>query len=177
MGGTGWRNIILKKLIQIILLVWFVAINVAILVPSYQLLFAPDTAGITGVLLLPQPPVPPPLVVVGPLDPNLNLEQQKQQVETYKQQVGTYVEQIKAYTQQVTAYTQQVAAYKTQKEAKDETNRLAVYEAVVKNSLVTFVGGFATTLITYVFANLGAGVVDNYVRMRMGKAPESLRLL
>ena len=168
----------LKTLLQIILLVWFIAINVAILIPSYQLLFARGVVGAAGGRVLPQPPeLKTAPVVVGPLDSNLDLEKQKQQVETYKQQVATYAENIKAYTQQVTSYTQQVEAYKTQEGARNQTNRLAVYEAVVKNSLVTLVGGFATTLIAFIFANLGAGVVDNYIRVRKGAAPESLQLL
>lgn len=167
-----------KRLIQGILLLWFVAINVAILIPSYQLLFGPDAAGPASGQVLPLPPVPPSTsVVIGPLDSTLDLEKQKQQVETYKQQAAAYAEQIKVYTQQVTAYTQQIEAYKVQEGARNQTNRLTVYEAVVKNSLVTLVGGFATTLIAYIFANLGAGVVDNYIRVNKGAAPESLKLL
>lgn len=169
----------IKKLIQVILLVWFIAINVAILVPSYQLLFGRDADDAAdGQPPPPNPPATPRLAAaIGPLDPALDIEKQRQQVETYKQQVGTYAEQIKAYTQEVSAYTQQLAAHKARAEAKTRTNRLAVYEAVVKNSLTTLVSGFVTAIITYVFANLGAGVVDNIIRVRNGAPPESLKLL
>lgn len=167
----------LRRLIQIILVVWFIAVNVAILVPSYQLLFG-DADSNEGRQTLPQPlraaPTPP---AVGPLDPALDIEKQKQQVEAYKQQVGTYTEQVKVYTQEVTAYTQQLAAHKAQEESKNRGNRLAVYDSVVKNSLITLIGGFATGLIAVIFANLGAGVVDNIMRIRRGLAPESLRML
>lgn len=167
----------LRRLIQIILVVWFIAVNAAILIPSYQLLFG-DAEGAEGRQTLPQPPrAAPAPPTVGPLDPALPVEKQKEQVEVYKQQVGAYTEHVKVYTQEVTAYTQQLAAHKAQEESKNRGNRLAVYEAVVKNSLITLISGFATGLIAVIFANLGAGVVDNIMRIRAGRAPESLKML
>ena len=158
----------IKRLIQTILVVWFIAINVGILIPSYLLLFsAGKEAGAAQPINAPTPPTPP---NVGPLDTNLNAEAQKQQVETYKQQVAGYVEQVKSYTQQV-------AAYKIQAETQNKGRGAVVYELVVKNTLVVLLGGFATTLIGYVFANLGAGVVDNFVRMRNNSPPQALTLL
>ncbi len=159
----------LKKLIQGILVIWFIAINVAILIPSYGLLF--DAGNESGSSPQPLPtPVPPSPPVVGPLDSTLNADGQKQQVETYKQQVAVYVEQVKSYTQQV-------SAYKIHVETRNKSMRAAIYEIVVKDTLVALIGGFATTLIGYVFANLGAGVVDNYVRMKNNAPPQALTLL
>src|SRR5688572_171540 len=98
----------MKKLIQIILLVWFIVVNLLILGPSLYLLVAggDDVQGQTP----PSAPQPPAPVSIGPLETSLNLEQQKQQIEAYKQQVAAYGEQVKSYSQQVTAYTQQVSA-------------------------------------------------------------------
>lgn len=166
-----------KLSLQIILMAWFIAVNVAILVPSYRLLFGSVDEGVANGPQ-PHPPSPPPAsMLVGPLDPNLDLEKQKQQVESYKQQVAAYAEQIKAYSQEVAGYTQQVAAYKIHEESRKEFNRPAIYELVVKNSLITLLGGFATTLIAYVFTNLGVGLADNFIRMKNGQPPESLKLL
>jgi hypothetical protein len=159
----------LKRLIQAILVIWFLAINVAILVPSYGLLFGAggDPAAPPRPLPTPTPPGPP---AIGPLDPKLDAEAQKQQVATYKHQVASYVEQVRSYTQQV-------SAYKVQTEAQSKGGRTAVYEVVVKNTLVTLLGGFATALIGVVFANLGAGVVDNLVRVKNNSPPQRLTLL
>lgn len=157
----------LKRFIQVLLLLWFVVINAAILIPSYRMLFGADAGPATSPLPAPTPPPPPAL---GPLDPALGAESQKQQVETYKQQAASYAEQVKSYTQQV-------AAYKVQTEVQNKSGRAGVYEMVVKNTLVSLLGGFATTLIGVVFANLGAGVVDNFVRMRNGSPPQRLTLL
>lgn len=168
----------LKPIIQVILLIWFIAVNLAILIPSYQLLFGRSEEGVTSRPQPPAPPAPPPApVAIGQPDPKLDIEAQKQQVELSKQQVAAYAEQIKAYTQEVSAYTQQVTAYKTQEDSRAKSGRMASYEVVVKNSLVTLLGSFATTLIGYVFANLGAGVVDNLIRMKNGKPAEPLKLL
>jgi hypothetical protein len=177
-NGVSGNIMKVKLVIQVILLLWFVVINVAILVPSYQILFCSEDTITEGVQPAPHPPGPPPApAAIGPLDPSLDLEKQKQQVEAYKQQVSAYAEQVKAYTQEMTAYTQQVTAYKIQEGARTKAGRTGNYELVVKNSLITLLGGFATTLIAYVFANLGAGVANNYVRVRKGLNPEPLSLL
>lgn len=165
----------MKTTIQLLLLTWFVTVNLFILIPSFMLLRSGvDESSATQP---PQPPQPPPPVNVGLLDPTLDLEKQRQQIEAYKQQVGGYAEQIKAYTQQVSAYSQQVTAYKTQQEAKPDAKRKAIYELVVKGTLLSLIASFATTLIAYVFTNLGATVVDNAIRMKNQKEPQELRLL
>jgi hypothetical protein len=165
----------MKTTIQLLLLTWFVTVNLFILIPSFTLLRSGvDESSATQP---PHPPQPPPPVNVGLLDPTLDLEKQKQQIEAYKQQVGGYAEQIKAYTQQVSAYSQQVTAYKTQQEAKPDAKRKAIYELVVKGTLLSLIASFATTLIAYVFTNLGATVVDNAIRMKNQKEPQELRLL
>jgi hypothetical protein len=160
----------LKLVIQAILLIWFLAISVAILVPSYQLLFGSDDANASR----PQPPAPPqppsPVKTAGPLD-------QAPQLEAYKQQIGAYAEQIKGYTQEVSGYTQQLAAYKAHQEATDKSSRRGVYELVVKGSLIVLLGSFVTALIAYVFANLGAGVVNNVSLLKNGRDPQPLTLL
>lgn len=167
-----------KRVIQGILLVWFLSVNVAILVPSYKLLFGSEHTGNAARSQPPDPPPPPsPLSGVGPIDSTLDAARQAQQVEVYKQQVAAYAEQIKGYTQEVAAYTQRVAAYKTFGEAQEKAGRKGVYELVVKGSLITLLGSFATTLIGYVFASLGAGVVDNMIRVRNNRDPQPLTVL
>jgi hypothetical protein len=165
----------MKRAIQLILLTWFITVNPLILITSLYLL----TRRLDGNSSIQpaQPPNPPPTVTVGPLDPSLDLEKQKQQVEAYKQQVAAYAEQVKTYTQQVTAYTQQVAAFKTQQDASPDARRRAVYELVVKGTLLSLIGGFATALIAFVFTNLGATVMDNFIRMKNNQPPQSLSLL
>lgn len=164
----------IKSLIQWILLLWFVALSAAVLIPSYQMLFGRPSERTTG--KPPDPPVPPPAPVLSFGAQSAPAEQQPQ-LEAYKQQAAVYAEQVKSYTQEVAVYTQQVAAYKAQEDANHKSGRASVYELVVKNSLVTLMGTFATALIGYVFANLGAGLLDNYVRMKNSEAPQPLSLL
>lgn len=166
-----------KRFVQVTLLIWFLVVSVAILVPSYQLLFGSNEAETAGRSQPPTPPPPPPAFsTIMTLDPKLDTAKQAQQVEGYKQQVGAYAERIKGYTQEVAAYTQQVAAYKTTGEAQEKSGRRGAYELVVKGSLITVLGGFATTLLGLVFANLGAGLADNMIRMRNNHPPQSLTL-
>lgn len=164
----------IKGLLQVILLCWFVAVNAAILLPSYHMLFAPHDAEPAG--KPPAPPVPPPAPVASS-GSQAEAAKQQQQLEVYKQQAAIYIEQVKSFSQEVTAYTQQVAAYKTHEEARQKSGRTGTYELVVSNTLVKLVGAFATTLIGYVFASLGAGVIDNFARLKNGAVPQPLRLL
>lgn len=165
----------MKKAIQLILLTWFITVNLFILIPSFFLLRSGGDE--TAASQPPPPPQPPQTVSVGPLDPALDIEKQKQQVEAYKQQTGVYAERVKAYAQEVSAYGQQVTAYKAQQEAKPNSRQRATYELVVKGTLLALIGGFATALLAYVFTNLGATVVDNYVRMKNNETPQSFSLL
>ena len=164
----------MKKTIQIILLLWFISVNLLIIGPSYYLLT--DQAETEG---SEQPKVPnsPPDLNLAPLNADLDIEKQKQQVEAHKQQVAAYTERVKAYTQQVTVYGQQVTAYKTLQDTKPLARKAAVYELVVKGTLLTLIGGFATALIAFVFTNLGATVVDNFVRMKNNQEPQPFNLL
>ncbi|HEY0319571.1 MAG TPA: hypothetical protein VGC66_01230 [Pyrinomonadaceae bacterium] len=166
----------MKTAIQLILLTWFITVNLFILIPS---LFLLKSGGVDESAAIQKPPPPPPPVAlaVGPLDSTLDIEKQKQQVEAYKQHVGAYAEQVKAYTQQVTAYGQQVNAYKTEQETRPASRQRAVYELVIKNTLLSLIGSFATTLIAFVFTNLGATVMDNFVRVKNNQPPQPLSLL
>jgi hypothetical protein len=164
----------MKTAIQIILLTWFIVVNLLIIGPSFYLLLQQPTVATAE---QPKVPSPPGDVTLASLDPALDIEKQKQQVEAYKQQVAAYTERVKVYTQQVAAYGQQVTAYKTLQDAQPSTRRAAIFELVVKGTLVTLISGFATALIAYVFTNLGATVIDNFVRMRNNQAPQPLKVL
>lgn len=156
----------MKKAIQAILLSWFLIINLFILIPSFYLL-----SGSADDSTKPQPPPQPPAVTtIGPLDSAIDIEKQKHQLEAYKLQAGLYAEQGKIYAQQVTAH-------KTYQDALPGSRRTAVYELVVKSTLVTLISGFATALIAYVFTSLGAQVVNNQLLMRKGQPPQRLSVL
>ena len=164
----------MKTAIQVILLLWFIVVNALIIGPSAYLLVQQPTVVTAEQPKLPSPPAD---VTLASLDPALDVEKQKQQVEAYKQQVAAYTERVKVYTQQVASYGQQVTAYKTLHDSQPSTRRAAIYELVVKGTLVTLISGFATALIAYVFTNLGATVVDNIARMRNNQAPQPFKLL
>ena len=168
----------LKQVIQAILLIWFLAVSVAILVPSYQLLFGPDDSASASRPEPPAPPQPPPpLTTAFSLNPSLDAAKQAQQLEGYKQQVAAYAEQIKGYTQEVAAYTQQASAYKTHQEANEKSSRRSIYEVVVKGSLITLVASFITALVGFAFVNVGASLVNNMIRVRNNLQPEPLKAL
>jgi hypothetical protein len=165
----------LKGLIQVILLVWFIVVNASILIPSWQMLYGTPDRDIAN-----RPPPTPPLMPPAPAmppDTQTDAAQQPQRLEVYKQQAAVYAEQVKSYANEVAAYAQQVAAYKLHEEARQKAGRVGTYELVVKGTLVTILGSFAVTLVGYVFANLGAGVVDNFARLKNGAPPQPLRLL
>jgi len=160
----------IRGLIQFVLLVWFVALGAAVLIPSYRLLFGrPEGEPASSP---PAPPVPPPAPVVA-FGAQPEAAKLQQQLETYMQQSAAYAEQVKSYTQEVAAYTQQVAAYRTHEEAKQRSGRAHDYELVARNSLLTLVATFAATLIGYVFAKLSPVLLDNYTRLKRGAPPQS----
>jgi hypothetical protein len=156
----------MKKVVQWILIVWFITVNLFILIPSFVLLKESREEAVKPT----PPPDPPKEMTIGPLDSTLEIDRQKQQIEAYKLQVSLYAEEVKRHAQQV-------AAHKTYIEATPASRRIAVYQLVVKESLLTLISGFATALIAYVFTSLGANVVDNFLRMRNNQAPQPLSLL
>lgn len=164
----------IKGMIQWLLLIWFVALSTAVLIPSYQMLFGPPEAASPGDP--PPPPVPPlaPVFAPGAQTDPVKLQQQ---LEAYKQQTAVYAEQVKSYTQEVVTYTQQVSAYRTHQEARSKSGRVSVYELVVKNTLLSLASTFVIALLGYVLASLGAGLLDNYARMRNGAAAQPLSLV
>lgn len=154
------------KVIQILLLIWFVVINAFILIPSYQVLQQSQN---NEALVIPKPPevpvAPKPLLEV--FDPNLNLE-----------------EQVKAYTQQISGYTQQVNAYKAYMdnaykvygEAANKSHGLEVYKTVVKDSLISLLSTLLSALVGFAFVKAGAELVRNYIAAKNGQPVSQIKL-
>ena len=138
---------------RVLLLVWFVVVGLFILVPSFYLLQKVKEQGTGAAQTSPQPPAPPELPA---FDKSLDKEVQQKQIQS----------RVDAYQHQVTAYGQLVGSYKTQLDAQGKSLQLAVYQAVVKETLVSLITGLLTALISYVFVKEGAAVAKQYIEAK-----------
>lgn len=157
------------KVFQYLLLVWFIVISLFIFVPSFLVLYSSWSYTDSTSEKPPEFPSPPALVPLEPLNTNLDAETQKRQVESLEIRVN-------AFTQQVNAYTQQVNAYKTYAENTGKSRSLEAYQTVVKDSLSSFLTTLLSALVAFAFAKAGAGLVDNYIRIKNGKEPQDIKL-
>jgi flagellar basal body-associated protein FliL len=152
----------MKQFIQILLIVWFIVLNLFILIPSYHLLnYEQENESKTL-----NPPNPPPPLLIKDIkvsDPDAT---QKNQVSIATQQAQTYAQQVSAYTQQVNAFTQQVNLEKLKLENSKKGSEITRYNTVIKDSLIKLLADFLAALITFAFVNAGTGLVDNYIRAR-----------
>lgn len=152
----------MKKAFQIILITWFIVVNLYILIPSFIVL-----KGINQQTQAKDLPTPPPPLSIQPLDLTVALDSQKEQVNAFTQQVN-------AYTQRVNAFTQEVNAYKAYLESSDQFNQHTKYSLVVKDTLVTLMSGLLTAIVSYVFVNASTGLANNYIRAKNNQPVEPI---
>jgi ABC-type glycerol-3-phosphate transport system permease component len=152
-----------KNLIRIILIGWFIVLNLFIFIPAYRLFGDVFSKGDEAVQSPPSPPEPIQALSLAEIDTTLELEVLKQQILAQTEQVNAYTQRVSAYTQEVAAYTQQTEAYKTYLSSTVQSERLTVYEKVVNGTLLGMLNAFVAALITYVFANVGASLVNNFI--------------
>jgi hypothetical protein len=120
----------------------------------------------------PSPPTTPNPITLAPFDPELDPQKQ---VDVYTQQVNAYTQAVTAYTQQVSAYTQEVDAYKTFGELSDNSRQTALYQLVVKDTLLSIFNSFLTALLAYAFVRGAASVINNYNLVSQGQPAEPLK--
>ena len=155
----------MKKFTQVTLLIWFVVINLFILVPSFFILARGLSADAVVVPEMPAPPPPPEPATLLQFDSKLDPKVQEAQV---KAQVDAYTQRVNGYTQRVTAYTQQIVAYKSQIEA-GKTRQMIVYQAVVVDTLKALLTTLLTALVGFVFAKAGAEVLSKHIAAKKGQ--------
>jgi hypothetical protein len=128
------------KTIQVMLIAWFIVVNLFIFIPSYKILkgIYSDEA-----VMLPKAPDPPsPPAIGGVIDPNMNRETQQEVIKAY----------VSFYTQNVAAHNQQIDAYKKQLESLGKTRQSSVYELVIKQTITALITGLTTALVAFAFA-------------------------
>lgn len=152
-----------KGIIRTILIVWFIVLNLFIFIPAYRLFQDVFSTGDDAIQIPPTPPEPIQALSLSEIDTSLELGLLEQQVAAQTQQVNAYTQHVSAYTQEVSAYTQQTEAYQTYLSSTVQSERLTVYEKVVNQTLLDMLDAFITALITYVFANVGSSLVNNFI--------------
>lgn len=130
------------------------------MIPSYQFLFGQEASNVEKLEEPPKPPTPP--------APPALTSQTSIQVDAklIEEKVKGYTQEVIAYTQQVAAYNQQVNAFKTHAELAIKSRGATTYEMVVKGTLQPLLSAILTAFLTWVFANVGASLADNYVRAK-----------
>ena len=155
----------LKVFIQWSLLILYLTFAAFILVASFLLLRS-SAGNIGEVKDPPIPPSPPSPITLAPFDPELDSQTQ---VDIYTQQVNAYTQQVAAYTQQVSAYTQHIDAYKTFGDSLNNSRQSAVYQLVVKDTLLPILSTFISAFLAYVFVNTSAKILESYIELRKTK--------
>lgn len=174
---------IMKVFIQVMLVIWFIAVTVFVLVPTYTVL-----SGVVGPVAadlpkMPEPPQPPPAAELNPPAPAAPAKTREQsrgkvpgsQPADTPAAVGVQDARVAVYTQQVTAYAQQIAAYKSQIES-GKTRQVAAYRAVVTDTLVSLLSTALTAFLGYVFVKAGSELVNKYVATKRGEEVKSLKI-
>jgi hypothetical protein len=130
----------MTRVVQLILIAWFITVNLFILIPSYNVL---KGIGHEDAKVLPKPPepLPSPPNLSGSVNSALNAETQQELIKAH----------VSFYTQQVTAHNQQIDAYKKQLDSLGRTRQIIVYELVIKQTIVTLIAGLTTALIAFAF--------------------------
>lgn len=161
----------MKKFTQGVLIVWFIVVNLFILIPSYNLLNIEKESENSSI----DPPRPPNVLVIKDLNTSDPDSTQKNQIAIATQQALAYTQQINVYTQQVNAYKEQISLAKLQLENTKKGSQMARYTAVIKDVLSTLLTGFVAALITFAFVNAGTGLADNYIRVKNNQAPVPIK--
>ncbi len=83
---------------------------------------------------------------------------------------------LAVYAQQVAAYQTAVTAFNTQMQVIQKSDRMAAYQLVVKDTLLTVFGTTLASFITFAFVSVAAQVRDNHNRMRNNREPQKISL-
>lgn len=148
----------IQNVTRVLLLIWFVVISFFILVPSFFVLLRVRELGAQA---QPQPPTPPQPPELPPLSKDFDKDVQGKQIES----------RVSAYQHQVAAYSHLMGAYKSQLDAQGKPSQLAVYQTVVKETLVSLITGLLTALVGYVFVTEGAKVAKEVIQANARERP------
>ena len=165
----------MKTLVQVLLLIWFVALSVFVFIPSFVVLRDARNA-VNAEESLPTLPPAPVALVLSSVDPKLDPKKQEAIVKVYTQQVAAYTQQVVVYTQQTTSYRDRLTVYKANLDAAARANEVQPYTLVVKDVIVPLATTFATALLGYVFVKAGAQLIDNRIRASSNQALRPLDL-
>lgn len=143
----------MKKLIQILLIVWFVVAGGLVLISGISLIVASNGSG-------PDVPAPPEL----PSCPTPDCKD-----------VKAVQDALAVYTAKIAAYEKQLAAIKARADAS-KSPALDTYRAVAKETLQPLLNTILAALLGYVFVRSAATLVNNQLLMRANQQPERLDL-
>jgi len=171
----------MKTFIQVLLIFWFFAVTLFVLVPSFTVLSVVGVSGAEDLPKMPEPPVPPPsaelkqAVSAAPAKTPERPTKIPGSATPDTAVVEVRDARVDVYTQQVTAYTQQVAAYKSQIES-GKTRQITAYRTVVTDTLVSLLSTALTAFLSYVFVKAGAELVNKHLAAKRGEKAESLEM-
>jgi hypothetical protein len=157
----------IKTVVRIVLVAWFVIVNILILVPSFLVLWAPEAE---NRLTLQTPERPKPPDVMALVNKDADSTARATQV-TFAGHVTTM------YGHQAGVYMQQVNAYKTNAELLAKSPDRSRYQLVVKDTLVPLLTVFFSALITFAFINGTSSLINNHNLLKHGKDPQPINLL
>lgn len=145
----------LQKIVAGVTLLFFAAIALVVLIGSFEVLFTAPPSTTTAEV--PPPPDLPPLPVLST-------------------DTAAAAQQVSLYQHETTAYTQRVAAwdeYLKERAARDPRypDRMARYQAVVKDALVPLLTPIVAAFLAYAFVKGATNIVQNIMAARTPAAP------
>jgi hypothetical protein len=158
----------MQKIVQTILVIWFVVVSLFLFIPGAALLLRGDPLPAA----MPNPPSPP-VVSTALTDPK-EIAVISRDPKVIEEISKAWAQQVASYTQQVAAYKEQLAAYKVYADAAGKRQLSGAFQLVIKDTIVTLLSTFATALLGYVFVKGGAGLVNNLLLIRSGRPTEKL---
>jgi hypothetical protein len=136
-----------KTFVQRLLLAWFIALSLFVLVPSF-LVLTTSTGDLPVLKPIPPPPEPP--------------------ASATESEVARHTLNVTAYQQYVTAYT----AYSQIAKGRGFDSK---FELVVMKTLLPLLDKLVVAFLTYAFVVAAATTVDNANRLRNNQPPEQMK--
>ena len=165
------------RIVQIIIITWFVLFGVITLAPSASLLLEVMTASTPKIESPPSPPAAPSALPLN-LDCTLKKDsvgaqqtpptppsKPEMETECVDYQIRKYSEQVAEYQKTTASYTATVTAYNTTF-ANAEDKRLNIYQKVAKEGLFTLFDKVLIAFLAFAFARGAQTFLRGYFKQR-----------
>ena len=159
MGKDAWQTFM-----RVTIFIWFIIVNLLVLVPSFQLLLDAEPKGIPK--KMPAPPVTPQIAVASEASQGVPADVQARQLDVLKKKADIYQQAIQTYEKHVAAYNKLVEQSSKICGSACGWSKIEIYKLVVKDTLVTLITTMLASLVGYAFVSIGGELLRNYLQKK-----------